>query len=112
MNLVCNGRTYSTAEMRVFRTDDPAIPYIYLTRDGRSTFVIQRDPDGTLEAHRAGTGEIIALSRRYRIEGLLGAFPARFAHAEILPNMTGPDDEALPGAVFASGVDVPPGVPG
>jgi hypothetical protein len=110
MILVCNGRTYSTAEMRVFRTNDPAVPYIYLTPDGRSTFVIQRDPDGTLEAHRAGTGEIITLSRRYQIEGLLGAFPAVFAPADILPGGAGEDEDMISGAVLASGAGVPPGV--
>jgi hypothetical protein len=111
MILECNGRTYRTAEMQVFRTDDPAVPFIYLTPDGRSTFVIHRDPNGVLEAHRAGTGEIIALSRRYSIEALLGAFPAVFARVDILPGEAGGDD-AMSGAVLASGAGVPPGAAG
>lgn len=93
MILMCNGRAYRTAEMQAFRTGDPDAPYIYLTSDGRSTFVLRHDPDGTLSAHRAGTGEIIALARRYELEGLLGAFPAAFAPVEILP--TGEADEDL-----------------
>lgn len=112
MILVCNGRTYSTAEMRVFRTLDPAVPHIYLTPDGRSTFVIERDPDGTLAAHRAGTGEIIALSRRYKLEGLLGAFPAVFAHAEVLPGGLDEGEEMIAGAVLEGGADAPPGARG
>lgn len=114
MVLVCNGRTYGTDDMRVFYTNDPAVPFIYLTRDGRCTFVIQRDPDGALEAHRAGTAEIIALSRRYEIPALLGAFPAVFAQAEILPDLNDADDEAIvSGDILQSdGAAVPPGVRG
>jgi hypothetical protein len=113
MVLVCNGRTYSTADMRVFFTNDPAVPFIYLTRDGRCTFVIERDPGGALEAHRAGTAEIIALSRRYEIPALLGAFPAVFAGAEILPDMNDADDDAsVSGRILQSGAGVPPGVGG
>lgn len=111
MVLVCNGRPYSSDDMRVFNTNDPAIPFVYLTRDGRCTFVIQRDLDGALEAHRAGTAEIIALSRRYEIPALLGAFPAVFAQAEILPGMNDADDDAVfsAGRILQSGAGVPPG---
>lgn len=113
MVLVCNGRTYGAADMRVFKTDDPEVPFIYLTTDGRCTFVVERDPDGALEAHRAGTAEIIALSRRYEIPGLLGAFPAVFAQAEILPGLSSGDDDAIvPGRILQSGAGVPPGVRG
>lgn len=84
MRFVCNGRVYVAAEMQVFRTQDHSVPTIYLSRDGRVTLVVNQEPDGTLSAHRAGTGEIINLSRRYNIAGLLGAFPASFAPAQIL----------------------------
>lgn len=84
MRIVCNGRVYVAAEMQRFRTQDPSIPCIYLTADGRSTFVVSRGLGGALSAHRAGTGEIINLSRRHNIAALLGAFPAAFAPAEIL----------------------------
>lgn len=84
MRFVCDGRVYVAAEMHMFRTQDPSIPGIFLTRDGRATFVVNRESDGALSAHRAGTGEIINLSRRHNIAGLLGAFPAAFAPARIL----------------------------
>lgn len=84
MRFVCNGRVYVAAEMQHFHTHDPLIPSIYLTRDGRATFVVNCEPDGALSAHRAGTGEIINLSRRHNIAGLLDAFPAAFAPAQIL----------------------------
>lgn len=85
MRFVCDGRVYESADMRMFRTADPSIPWIYLSRDGRATFVVNRDSDGALCAHRAATGEIIALSRRHGIAGLLGAFPSTFAPARIVP---------------------------
>ena len=84
MRFVCDGRVYVAAEMQRFRTQDPSIPGIYLTRDGRATIVVNLEPDGALSAHRAGTGEIINLSRRHHLADLLGAFPARFAPAQIL----------------------------
>ena len=112
MVLVCNGRTYSTDDMRVFNTKDPAVPSLYLTRDGRCTFVIERDPGGALEAHRAGTAEIIALSRRYEIPALLGAFPAVFAHAGILPELDNGDDATVSGGILQSGARVSTGVRG
>lgn len=84
MRFVCNGRVYVAAEMQKFRTQDPANSSIYLTRDGRATFVVSHDQDGTLSAHQAGTGEIINLSRRYNLSDLLRAFPARFAPVQIL----------------------------
>ena len=104
MVLVCNGRAYDTAALRAFRTGDPAVPVIYLTPDGRSTFVLSRAPDGTIAAHRAGTGEIIALSKRYEIEALLGAFPAGFAPAHILPSGHLGDAKAIDRGTLLSGV--------
>lgn len=84
MRFVCDGRVYVTTDMRMFRTPDPAIPSVFLTRDGRATFVVTCDSDGTLSVHRAATGEIIALSRRHCLSGLLGAFPSTFAPARIV----------------------------
>jgi hypothetical protein len=84
MKFVCDGRAYPAAEMRVFRTTDPAAQSVYLTRDGRAAFVVTQEPNGTLSAHRAATGEIISISRRYGITDLLRAFPARFAPAEMV----------------------------
>ncbi|HEY2584934.1 MAG TPA: hypothetical protein VGI81_04110 [Tepidisphaeraceae bacterium] len=113
MILVCNGRTYSTAELRAFRTNDPALPYIYLTPDGRSTFIVERDPDGTVTAHRAATGEIITLSRRYKLEALLGAFPAVYAHVEVLPGGLDEGEETIAGAILNDGgAFAPPGARG
>jgi hypothetical protein len=84
MKFVCDGRAYPAAEMRVFRTTDPLAESVYLTRDGRATFVVSREPNGSLSAHRAATGEIISISRRHGIADLLGAFPASFAPAEMV----------------------------
>lgn len=84
MKFVCDGRAYPAAEMRVFRTTDPAASSVYLTRDGRAAFVVTQEPNGTLSAHRAATGEIISISRRHGITDLLRAFPARFAPAEMV----------------------------
>lgn len=84
MRFYCDGRMYVAAEMRSFRTGDPTTPLIFLTRDGRATFVVNRQTDGTLSAHSAATGEIIALSRRHNVAGLLGAFPSTFAPARIM----------------------------
>lgn len=104
MTFLCNGRTYSAAQMRTFHTGDPNLPAIYLTDDGRSTFVTRRDPDGSMEAYRAGTAEIIALARRYQLDALLGAFPARFAVADILPE-SAEDLEALAGRCLPGRVE-------
>jgi hypothetical protein len=98
MRLFCDGRMYEAGEMRSFRTADPATPLIYLTHDGRATFVLSRETDGTLSAHRAGTGEIIALSRRHNFAGLLGAFPSSFAPAQILSEEIEPGCELRPRA--------------
>lgn len=84
MKFVCDGRAYPAAEMRVFHTSDPRAESVYLTRDGRATFVVSREADGTLSAHRAATGEIISISRRHGLLDLLGAFPASFAPAEMI----------------------------
>jgi hypothetical protein len=101
MRWECNGRTYHSADMRTFRTSDPLVPLIFLTRDGRSTFVFTRQPDGTVSAHRAGTGEIIALSHRHGIAGLLGAFPSTFAYVSLLP--LGSDQEVETPSLSQSG---------
>jgi hypothetical protein len=95
MTFLCDGRVYAAAGMRLFRTHDPEVPSIYLTRDGRAVFVVRCQPDGTLSSHRAGTAELIALSRRHGIAGLLGAFPASFAPAEIIPGEC-PEDGSPP----------------
>jgi len=93
MRWECDGRTYHSADMRRFRTSDPLVPMIFLTCDGRSTFVVNREPDGTMSAHRAGTGEIIALSHRHGITGLLRAFPSTFACVSLLPAVPNHDVE-------------------
>jgi hypothetical protein len=98
MRFLCNGRVYVDAEMQLFRTDDASVPKIYLTRDGRATFVVNREPDGVLSAHRAGTGEIINLSRRHNIAGLLRAFPAAFAPAQILSTDSRDATDLAPGS--------------
>jgi hypothetical protein len=93
MKFVCDGRAYPAAEMRVFRTTDPAVSSVYLTRDGRAAFVVTQEPDGTISAHRAATGEIISISRRHGITDLLRAMPARFAPAQMVGGEPG-DEEA------------------
>lgn len=99
MRFVCNGRVYFAAQMQKFRTQDPSIQSIYLTRDGRATFVVNFEPDGTLSAHRAGTGEIINLARRHNLAELLAAFPAHFAPAQILLVDNEVDVERLPSSL-------------
>lgn len=99
MRIICQGRMYLAAELRTFRTADPSTPSIYLTRNGRAVFVVTRDSDGTMAVHRAATAEIISLSRRHGIVGLLGAFPATFAPARIV--LESPQDPLVRQPLFS-----------
>ena len=79
MHFNCNGQTYDTAMMTACRLDNPAMPCIYVSADGRQVFL----PDsggfpgsfGGGQFHCATPPEIERLASQYGINQLRRAMP-------------------------------------
>jgi hypothetical protein len=73
MVFACDGKSYDSAELIEYATDDTATPFIYAARDFTSIFVMTIDRYKGVRVHRADDVEIKNLAARYGFPGILRA---------------------------------------
>jgi hypothetical protein len=77
MIFACDNIRYDTTGMLQWETPDPQVPLIFALQDLSRIFVVTFDQDRGIEVHRAADDEVLDLSQRHAIPGLLRALTHR-----------------------------------
>jgi CheY-like chemotaxis protein len=72
MTFKWQGRAYNTSEMKVFETDNPAMPVVYVGPNGE-VFVVEIDRLEGVEVRLAERSEAALLAERHGFSDLLGS---------------------------------------
>ena len=73
MRFIVDGAAYDSADLIQHEPDDPLVPLIYATPDGRDFFVVRMREFSGVNVERADVAEIRRLAGKYGLTHLLKA---------------------------------------